>query len=383
MNNIKDYRYQLIFFGDDNELFDSIREMVVQRLKEIKFPTDDAFIVYHDEEAANYDNKQPVFIVYSSKHKDLDARLERFISFHKKEGNPILPLFNDNFVRDVCSELTEYNGERKANVEQITNCILEGFDLLRRRRRVFISYRRSESRNFALQLYNDLESRNYDVFLDTHTVGKSKLFQEELWHEMADSDVVILLNTPKFLDSKWCREELAKAESQRICILRIDFGNVSFPKNELGLTFFVNVGRINRYKTVKKKVLDEIALSIERLRARALASRHDALLTELVHYGATYGKEIVRTTYKILHCTDSMGKKVHLIPAIGVPTSLNFHQTETYVESFRESKDDKLLVVYDSACINRTWDTHLDWLSNQLNVKSLKKQDFADWFANN
>lgn len=382
MDNVKDYKYQLIFFGDDYELFDSIYKIVVKRLEELNFLMD-AFIVYKNIEAHIYDNKQPVFIIYSSKNKKLDERLESLIRIHKMQGNPILPLYNNNFINEVCDELIEYNGEYKSNVDQIANIILEGFDLLRRRRRVFISYKRNESKNFALQLYNDLEARNYDVFLDTHSVGKAKLFQEDLWHEMSDSDVVVLLNTPGFLDSKWCKEELAKAESLRINVLRIDFSKSSLKNEDLGLTFFVNVGKVNKCKVVKKEVFNEIALSIERLRARSLASRHDTLVSELIHCGRDYGKVIVRTTYKTLQYIDPTGKTSLFVPAIGVPTSVDFHQAEKYAEYFKENNNDKLLLVYDSTCINKCWDEHLDWLTAQLKVKSLKKTSFTEWFSNN
>ena len=134
MNNVKDYKYQLIFFGDDYELFDSIYKIVVKRLEELNFLMD-AFIVYKNIEAHIYDNKQPVFIIYSSKNKKLDERLESLIRIHKMQGNPILPLYNNNFINEVCDELIEYNGEYKSNVDQIANIILEGFDLLCRRRR--------------------------------------------------------------------------------------------------------------------------------------------------------------------------------------------------------------------------------------------------------
>lgn len=382
MNNIKDYKYQLIFFGDDFQLFDDIQKEVIKRLEDLKFPME-AFIVYRNMDAVKYDNKLPAYIIYSNNSKTPDSRIIPLIRTHKSEADPVLPLYNYDFTKEVFDELSEYNGEHKKNIDQISNSILEGFDLLRRRRRIFISYKRSESKKFALQLYSDLESRNYDVFLDTHSVGKAKRFQEELWHEMSDSDVVVLLNTPGFLESKWCREELARAESQRISVLRIDFSKAPDKNEELGLTYYVNVGKINKCKVVKKKILDEIALSIERLRARSIASRHDALVTELVNCGRNYGKNIIRNTYKTLQCVDSSGIKTHFIPAIGVPTSMDFHNTEKYVKDFIETPKDKLLFVYDSTCINNFWNEHLDWLSNQLKVKSLKKQSFADWFINN
>jgi len=39
-------------------------------------------------------------------------------------------------------------------------------------RRVFVSYRRNESRDAAVQLFEELSARQFDVFLDTHSVGR-------------------------------------------------------------------------------------------------------------------------------------------------------------------------------------------------------------------
>jgi len=60
---------------------------------------------------------------------------------------------------------------------------------------VFVSYRRDESRTGAVQLHDELSARGGDVFLDTHDIIPGDLFQEMLWHRLADCDVVIMLGT--------------------------------------------------------------------------------------------------------------------------------------------------------------------------------------------
>ena len=70
-------------------------------------------------------------------------------------------------------------------------------------------------------MYKALESHHFDVFLDTHSIEKGELFQEELWHRMTDCDVILLLNTPGFLESHWCKEELAEAGSKQIGIVQL------------------------------------------------------------------------------------------------------------------------------------------------------------------
>ena len=49
---------------------------------------------------------------------------------------------------------------------------LQCLGLLPAQRRVFVSYRRNESRDAAVQLFEELSARQFDVFLDTHSVGR-------------------------------------------------------------------------------------------------------------------------------------------------------------------------------------------------------------------
>lgn len=42
---------------------------------------------------------------------------------------------------------------------------------------------------------------------------------------MTDCDVILLLNTPGFLESHWCKEELAEAGSKQIGIVQLVWPN--------------------------------------------------------------------------------------------------------------------------------------------------------------
>ena len=139
----------------------------------------------------------------------------------------ILPVVDDLrlFSKSIPPELRHINGlERSANdptFEIVVSNILENFRLLRRDRRLFISYRRVDFTQIALQLYEALDRRGFDVFLDTHGVPPGKDFQSVLWHRLADSDVVVLLDTPNFLDSRWTEQELARAIATNIQVLHL------------------------------------------------------------------------------------------------------------------------------------------------------------------
>jgi hypothetical protein len=120
---------------------------------------------------------------------------------------PKLAQFND-FVFD---ELRGINGmELKADdpqLERLAGVLLEGLGLVRKSRRLFISYKRSETQGVAIQLYEALDHGGFGVFLDTLSIRPGEPFQEVLWHRLADTDVIVLLDSPGFLGnhSRVCR----------------------------------------------------------------------------------------------------------------------------------------------------------------------------------
>src|SRR5690606_15533345 len=164
-------------------------------------------IITPSDFAISYHGNQPAFAFYfgdsDGNFKDLDIA-QKLI----KDGTMILPIFFKAFESDIPFILSNQNGIlfKDSELDRISNITLEAFELLRNTRKIFISYKRSESTSVAIQLYEALEAHNFDVFLDTHSIGKGEPFQDELWHRMTDCDVILLLNTPGFLESHWCKE---------------------------------------------------------------------------------------------------------------------------------------------------------------------------------
>ncbi len=93
----------------------------------------------------------------------------------------------------------------------------------RRERRVFISYKRTDSGPVAQQLHSELTRRGYLAFLDDVSIRKGDDFQRELKWWLNDADVVLVLATPNFENSRWCMEEIAFAQSSMIGLLGIEW----------------------------------------------------------------------------------------------------------------------------------------------------------------
>ena len=99
----------------------------------------------------------------------------------------------------------------------------------RRMRKVFISYRRVDSAPVANQLFDRFIGLGYETFLDDASIDRGVDFQRELKWWLNDADLLIVLFSPNFPQSKWCMEEIAFAQARGIGILAVEW-----PKQPLG-----------------------------------------------------------------------------------------------------------------------------------------------------
>lgn len=119
-------------------------------------------------------------------------------------------------------------------------------------RRVFLSYRRTESSGLADDLHTALINADFDVFLDTVDVPPAAPFQEVLLEELGHKAMVVLLESPTYGTSQWCQEELRFAE-----------------KHELGLLVlrtpeYTQNGSPVRYTSALRPVIPSTVIAIEK-----------------------------------------------------------------------------------------------------------------------
>ncbi len=378
------YKYQLILLGENEELFNKIIAEVADRFDELKL-VQDLLKIIKKENIIEYTGAEPAYVIYSG-HKDkLDKETEEIIKNQKLDGNVVLPIYLNEFSKEMPGILSNQNGLKyDNNIKKISNLILEGFELLRKSRKIFISYKRSESSNIAIQLYELLEKNNFDVFLDTHSVDKGEEFQEELWHRMTDCDVILMLNSKGFIKSEWCNKELEKAHLKRIGIVHLiwpdsdfdDFAHLAYSKKLTNSDFdkplFADLtkGRLNGV------ILDEIINLVESTRARNLASRQDSLITEFTQ--AAHNNHVEVNLQYSRYITQDLvsGKRIVYIPTVGVPQSINCHNSEKLISKIEKNEIDSIHLIYDEMSIRDYWLEHLGWLNNYLKIRTIKKQDF-------
>lgn len=262
------------------------------------------------------------------------------------------------------------------NLDRVVSLILEGFRLLRRERRLFISYKRSDSRVVANQLYDALDAKGFDVFIDTRTVPPAVDFQAELWHRLSDSDVVILIDTEGFRSSRWTTEELARANATNIQILHLLWpGQAEDP--ESALSYFHSLAPKDFSQLAEGdssaltgQAVEEISAHAERLRARAIAARYRYLVDGFCDAARDRGLTADVQPERWISVGLSDGAELAAVPTIGVPTSDRIHAVFDAIAAAK-SGSGGIWVLYDGRGMLGTWMTHLGWLDQYLPVKSV------------
>lgn len=150
---------------------------------------------------------------------------------------PVLPVIGSaDDARGLPPALARFNAFqtkpwRQAWTVGLVDEVLSYGWLHRRERRVFISYRRTDSGPVAQQLYTALTRLGYVTFLDDVSIDKGLDFQRELKWWLNDADVVVVLVTPNFENSQWCMEEINFARANIIGLLGIEWPASVFGPN--------------------------------------------------------------------------------------------------------------------------------------------------------
>lgn len=384
------YRYQLAFIGTPSPQWEKVKQSFQKHIEELGMPLEMVALLDENNFITEYKPNTPMYCLYfgdpGSNFKNIDL-LNTLIN----DASLILPITNDltQFKQTIPKLLETINGFELSSdekIESLVGVIMEGLCLLRNTRRIFISYKRDESSKVAIQLFEALEKNGFDVFLDTHSVRPGEPFQEELWHRMADTDIVVLLNTPGFLKSEWTAKELAKANAMMIGILQLIWpthkqereAELSIPfqlqDNDFGNNHFADS---NSFLT--NTVIDKIVTQAESLRTRSLAARQDNIVTEFISSAKKIGVPAILHPEKIITLTKPNGQTYVMIPTVGVPQAFRYNQAEEVVKKIAAIKDPQIYLLYDHINIRNKWLEHLDWLDKHLPIKTIKIFDAEKW----
>lgn len=312
---------------------------------------------------------------------DVDAAREVVAS-----SAPIIPTIGNggDFGAHIPDFLQASNGLRRRSddidMTELATAMLECVGLLRRQRRVFVSYRRIESREAALQLYDLLNGRGFDVFLDTHEIRPGDPFQDVLWHRLCDSDVMVMLDTPTYFDSRWTREEIGRARAKEIHVLRVVWPDHQPNKlTDLAETVYLEGADLEGPSgPIMAETADAIALKVEQLRSRSIASRYMSITGRLRADVEKIGASIEGVgAHRAIAVRLLDDQRIWAYPVVGIPTAEILYEIAD--KARRADHPEVPVLVYDHIGIREAWSAHLKWLDENIRaVRSLKVSE-AGW----
>ena len=304
-----------------------------------------------------------------------------------RKAIPVLPVVSDyaKVQEQIPAVLRPLNclAYNVGGAPRVATALLECAGLLPRQRRVFVSYRRDEARQAALQLFDALSSRLFDVFLDTNGIAPAEDFQSILWHRLCDSDVLVMLDTPNYFASRWTSAEFGRALAKGISVLRIGWPDA---------TPSVRTATASRAELLAEDIdavtgrltdnaIARICLQLEGVRSQSHAVRNLNLVSNLRHAVERIGGSMAGVGMnKAVYIRLADGKDVVVYPTVGVPTSTSLH------DATMNAPDRSVAVIYDHVGLHPGWLAHLDWLGSQITTARWVKASeaawrFADWEA--
>nr|VFK52077.1 MAG: TIR domain-containing protein [Candidatus Kentron sp. TUN] len=283
-----------------------------------------------------------------------------------RDAVPVLPVVSD--LKEASKEIPEvlrsynYLSYNDGGAQRIATALLECVGLLPRQRRIFLSYRRDEARKAALQLFDALSSRLFDVFLDTHGVAPAENFQEILWHQLCDSDVLVMLNTPNYFESRWTSAEFGRALAKNISVLCVGWPETtSSERTATAIHERLLPEEITGTGQLVAEAITRICSRLEIVRSQSRALHNRNLISNLQCEVERIGGGVTGFGPKnAMYIRLPNNENLVIYPTMGVPTSTNLH------DAAMNTPADSVAVVYDHVGLNPTWVAHLDWLGRHI-----------------
>lgn len=305
------------------------------------------------------DEKYPhLFLYYGQSEGDANYNGKRSLDRIAKDMS-ILPIVKDvkEFGKVMPKDLATINAfELKEITElpKLKNFILSYFGNLEGSKKVFISYKRSDTTGLAIQLFDALRKAGYIPFLDSYSIEPIKPFQDYLKHELSDSEIMLFLNSPNFQDSPYTREELNTASELNIGIVQLQFNNCIITK-EAELSFVVEMGDcLGQEAKYGEEKIKKIVEAVDSYRASAFEQRRKSLLQELRARGDIDGFVFNETGYLVSTDKQSL---IHPLPRI--PNAMDFQHDE------KKCGKRKCSIIYNGMYCRTDIRTHLQWLNTK------------------
>ena len=382
--------YQIILLGCEHELLNKVREEIKTAFARINLPPKScSFFTVRDMDKCKFGKFPTIALYFADSKVDSCGQELKKLKDEVVTIIPIVPNF-DSASSLLPDDLKEINAACVSNpddscaISNLLNLVLSNLGLLIKEKNVFISYKRKDCEVMANQLYSRLLLDGYNVFLDTKSLVAGVNFQHSLMHRLADSFVLLLLNSEHFFDedSKWTLEEYLTAQE-----LQLGICGITLPKGKYDRTFsfhdiydlqegdFTDLNNL----TLKDEALDCLSNHVSYIYARLYESRKQAVVNTFVGY---LNKNSI--PYQLEHDgtirISSSKQTCIVVPLIGIPKSWNYYVSDM---EYRLKNKIPVYILYNNQYVLEEWLNHLNWLERKSGINPIDINNSQLWINEN
>lgn len=284
----------------------------------------------------------------------------------------VLPVVHDlaTTMRDLPSLLHRLNAMSwDDDPDLVVGAVLRQLGIAERERKLFLSYRRTESSAVALQLRRALTDRSYDVFLDRFSVPPGDDFQRRLDIELADKAFVLLLETAGAADSEWIQHEVTYALSHRLALLALTFpdapDDARFSSVEDGFRYSLTATELTATAAdadcqLTCEGLATVLQEIETRHATKLRERRKDLLGSVEAWLRAKHRDSHSVGDWALASTDHMGNKHVWLITPRAPVPADLRQVDLLRRQF--AVDSNGIVVHETPVLDPDDEALISWI---------------------
>lgn len=233
------------------------------------------------------DEKLPLLCLYFGQSAEDKAKTYPIDLKYRAKIQEVLPIVPDvtkfgEYTPESLSSINAFVLREITDIEKLKNRILSWFGLLDNTRKIFISYKRSDTSVLAHQLFDTLIRKGYIPFLDSYSLESGVDFQEYLMNEISDADMFIMLNSSGYDQSEYTKAELVASSKLGIGILQVVFPESKiFEEARISSVMSIE-SQLPYDQKYDQKVVDDIIYNMERFRAQGFRTKRRILIDGLI-----------------------------------------------------------------------------------------------------
>lgn len=170
---------------------------------------------------------QPSAVVFFAGDNAYLANLEELLA----KGIPVIPVISHSsqaaFTLPECLLSFQYFDDSIDGIQAISTALLASLGVLAKQRKIFLSYCREGLGKVAAQLFERLSARHFEVFLYHDSQMPERQLSHEVWQQLCNSDVLLMLDTPAGFERRWTSAEFGRALAKGISVLSVHWAGAT------------------------------------------------------------------------------------------------------------------------------------------------------------